>query len=79
MLIRVVGKRNGVDFVTKDGVHIQGTSVFFLREARGVEGYLADKCFVPIGTADPFVKLNADYKVERNEYGKIDIGTVTLA
>lgn len=79
MIIRVVGKRPGVDFVTKEGVHIQGTSVFYLRERRGVEGYSAEKCFVPVGVADPFTKLNADYRTEFNEYGKLDISSTTLA
>lgn len=79
MIIRVVGKRPGVDFVTKEGVHIQGTSVFYLRERRGVQGYSADKCFVPAGTPDPFTQINADYKVSFNEYGKFDLSDVALA
>ena len=39
MIIRVVGRRPNVDFITKEGVHIQGTSYFYIGERRGVEGY----------------------------------------
>ena len=79
MIIKVVGRRANVDFVTKEGVHIQGTSYFYLRERRGVEGYSAEKCFVNAGSPGPFSKLGADYRTEFNEYGKIDLSNTTLA
>lgn len=81
MIIKVVGKNTNVSFDTKDRngqpLHIQGTSVFYLRERRGVEGYASDKCFVSRGVEDPF-QVGKDYEVYFNEYGKIDLSHVTL-
>lgn len=84
MIIRVVGIREGVSFDTKDrrtgeDVHIEGTSVYFLKEARGVVGFVADKVFVSSSVVNPFKEVNKDYNVFYNEYGKFDLDHVTLA
>ncbi|MCI6791264.1 MAG: hypothetical protein MR589_09360 [Lachnobacterium sp.] len=52
MLAQVIGKAP-LDFSTKDGTRICGTTIYYAYEVEGVEGLKADKLFVRDGIDMP--------------------------
>lgn len=75
MIIKIVGSRP-VSFKDQNGDQVTGTSYNYLYQDDHVEGYAVDKVFVRSGRMNPF-KVNGEYNVLYNRYGKIDLDSVT--
>ena len=72
MLVQVLGVAN-IDFTTKEGQAVKGTSLYVAYEAEGVEGLKADRFFVRDGVAIPKeMKINDMLEVDFNNRGKLE-------
>lgn len=72
MKVSVIGKKH-VDFVSKDGSEITGTTVYFAFDAEGVEGMETDKAF--ISTAKMPAKgitVGKDIEIVYNRFGRVE-------
>lgn len=69
-IYKIVGFRK-CDFETKDGKHIDGYSLYVLRNDENVTGYVAERVFCShsaLGSYTP--RLNDEIKVMYNRFGK---------
>lgn len=72
MNIQIVGLKN-TEFTTKDGLLIQGQSVYFTFKDNNTIGVQTDKCFLPSRKAlYPEPILPAEAEIYYNKYGKVD-------
>ena len=71
MLVKVVGIQR-LDFKNKDGEAVKGTNIFYNGFDPNVEGFVAEKVFIPMSIAlPPSVVVGSELNVEFNRKGKL--------
>lgn len=72
MLVQVIGKAP-LDFTSKDGNRICGTTLYYAYEATGVDGVKADRLFVRDGIAIPEdMEIDGMVNIEFDNRGKVE-------